>query len=376
MRVAQRIRASGSGPEGQGFESSRAYQTKKFFGIIYMMKIHENVLISKLTTMRLGGKARYVVELSELSDIPEAYKFAREKNLPTWIMGDGANTIGRDEGFDGVIILNRLRGIEVLSQTADEAVVRAMAGENWDDFVEFCVSRGFSGIELLSKIPGTVGAAPVQNIGAYGQDIAHVIESVEAYDTKSDELVVIGKEDMKMDYRSTIFNNGPDAGRYLIVAVTLVLENEATLEPPFYTSLQKYVEEHNITDFSPVVIREAVSAIRAAKLPDPAVEASAGSFFKNIYLSDEEAADAEARGIKVWTKPDGRKMINSGYLIQEAGLSGKEFHGFKVSDKAALILINESATSYADLDVARKEIRKVVFDKYGFDLEQEPVELK
>lgn len=339
------------------------------------MIIRENVLISELTTMRLGGAARYVIEINELSDIPEAYQFAKEKNLPVWVMGGGANTIGKDTGFDGVILLNKLRGVEILSQTADEVVIRAMGGENWDDLVEFACERGYSGIEALSKIPGTVGAAPVQNIGAYGQELSQVIESVEAYDSRKNELVVIGKEDMKMSYRSTIFNTGKDAGRYFIVAVTLVLENEPTLEPPFYNSLQKYLDEHNIVDYSPAAIRKAVSAVRGAKLPDPAVEASAGSFFKNIYLNDEQAEDAESRGIRVWEKPGGKKMINSGYLIEQAGLLGKIFHGFRISDKAALILINESAKSYSDLNAARKEIRKIVFDKYGFKLEQEPVEI-
>ena len=248
-----------------------------------------------------------------------------------------------------------------------------MGGEVWDDFVEWTCSRGYSGVEALSKIPGSVGAAPVQNIGAYGQDISQVIESVEAYDTKTGELVVIGKEDMKMSYRSTIFNTGKDAGRYFIVAVTFVLENEEHLEPPFYNSLQSYLDEHNITDYSPMSIRKAVSAIRAEKLPDPATTPSSGSFFKNIYLSDEEAEDAKKKGIKVWEKPDGKKMINSGLLIEMAGLKGKILHGMKVSDKAALVLINDSASAYSDLTNAKNEIIDTVRKKYGFTLEQEPV---
>ena len=340
------------------------------------MKIHENVPIAKLTTMRLGGPARYVIEISELADIPKAYDFAREKKLPTFILGGGANTIGKDAGFNGVVMLNRLKGIEVLSQTADEAVLRAMGGEIWDDFVEYTCTRGYSGVEALSKIPGTVGAAPVQNIGAYGQDISQTIESVEAYDTQTNELVVIGKEEMKMSYRSTIFNSGKDAGRYFIVAVTFVLENEASLTPPFYNSLQRYIDENNVTDFSPMSIRKCVTAIRAEKLPDPAEIPSAGSFFKNIFVDDIKASEAEAQGIKVWTKPDGRKMINTGYLIEQAGLKGREFYGFRVSDKAALILINEDGKSYANLAKARAEICKIVFEKFGFKLEQEPVEIK
>ena len=323
--------------------------------------------------MRLGGPARYVFEVTELKDIPEAFKFAKDKNLPVWILGGGANTIATDAGFSGVVIVNKIKGIEVISETSDEVVVRSMGGEDWDDFVAWTCERGYSGVEALSKIPGTVGAAPVQNIGAYGQEISQVIESVEAYDTKTGELVIIGKEDMKMSYRSTIFNTGKDAGRYFIVAVTFVLENEEYLEPPFYNSLQQYLDKHNITEYSPTNIRKAVSAIRADKLPDPATTPSAGSFFKNIYLSNEEATKAKAEGIKIWEKPDGRKMINSGYLIEMAGLKGKVLHGMKVSDKAALVLINESASAYSDLANAKKEIIDTVRKKFGFTLEQEPV---
>ncbi|MBQ6127886.1 UDP-N-acetylmuramate dehydrogenase [Candidatus Saccharibacteria bacterium] len=337
------------------------------------MIIKENVPLSTLTTMRLGGPARYVFEVTELKDIPEAFNFAKDRSLPVWILGGGANTIATDAGFSGVVIINKIKGIEVISETSDEVVVRSMGGEVWDDFVEWTCSRGYSGVEALSKIPGSVGAAPVQNIGAYGQDISQVIESVEAYDTKTGELVVIGKEDMKMSYRSTIFNTGKDAGRYFIVAVTFVLENEEHLEPPFYNSLQSYLDEHNITDYSPMSIRKAVSAIRAEKLPDPATTPSSGSFFKNIYLSDEEAEDAKKKGIKVWEKPDGKKMINSGLLIEMAGLKGKILHGMKVSDKAALVLINDSASAYSDLTNAKNEIIDTVRKKYGFTLEQEPV---
>ncbi len=339
------------------------------------MIIKENVPLSTLTTMRLGGNARYVFEIQELKDIPEAFNFAKEHNLPVWILGGGANTIATDKGFSGAIIINKIKGIEVISETSDEAVVRAFGGEIWDDFVAWTCERGYSGVEALSKIPGSVGAAPVQNIGAYGQEISQVIESVEAYDTETNELIVIGREDMKMSYRSTIFNTGKDAGRYFIVAVTFVLENEEHIELPLYNSLQKYMDEHNITDYSPKSIRAAVSAVRAEKLPDPATTPSAGSFFKNIYLSDEEAAKAKAEGIKIWEKPDGRKMINSGYLIEMAGLKGKVLHGMKVSDKAALVLINESASAYSDLANARKEIVNAVRKKYGFTLEQEPVEI-
>ena len=325
--------------------------------------------------MRLGGEAQYVVEVETLADVREAYEFAKSKGLPIFVLGGGANTIGRDEGFSGVIILNRLRGIEVVEETAEDVIVRGMGGENWDGFVRFCTERGYSGIETLAAIPGTVGAAPVQNIGAYGQEISQTIDSVSAYDPVEDELVVFGRDEMKFGYRSSIFNTGPDAGRYFITAVTLRLDNEGTLEPPFYRSLQAYLDENEISDYSPESIRMAVTAVREAKLPDPSVEASAGSFFKNVYLDAEEAEEAQARGLRVYEKSRGRFMVNSGALIEKAGLSGKELYGFRVSEKASLILINDSAKTYEALAKARGEIVETVYQKFGYRLEQEPVEV-
>ena len=202
------------------------------------MKIRENVLISELTTMRLGGAAKYAIEIEEIADIAKAYDFAAEKNLPVYILGGGANTIGTDKGFAGVIIMNKMKGIETVLETSDEAVVRALGGEIWDDFVAFCCERGYSGVEALSKIPGTVGAAPVQNIGAYGQDVSQTIENVEAYDSTKKEIVTLGREDLQMGYRKTIFNSGKDSTRYFIIAVTFVLENEEFMEPPFYAGIQ------------------------------------------------------------------------------------------------------------------------------------------
>lgn len=338
------------------------------------MQIREKVLISELTTMRLGGAARYVITLEAIDDIEPAYAFAAEKNLPTWIMGDGANTIGHDEGFEGVILLNRIKGIEVLTEDKNELLLKAMAGEVWDDLVEFACQKGYSGIEAMSAIPGTVGAAPVQNIGAYGQDLSQTIEYIEAYDTKTRSFCIIEKAAMQMRYRKTRFNTGEDAGRFLITAVVIKL-HRANLKPPFYNSLQRYVDEHNITDFSPLSIRKIVNEIREEKLPDPKKIASSGSFFQNVYLDKAEADIAEQSGIPVWRSDDGKGKVNGGWLIEQCGLKGKLMRGMRVSDKAALVLINESAKSYADLAAARTEIVGTVAEKYGFVLRQEPVEI-
>ncbi len=338
------------------------------------MIIQENVPLSTITTMRLGGPADYVVDVESVDEALEAIEFAEEKNLPIYFLGTGANSLGLDEGFRGVIIRNHIKGFEILSETGNEIIVKAGGGEIWDDFVEYVTDKGYSGIEAMSKIPGTVGAAPVQNIGAYGQDVSNTLESVEAFDTLLDEYVEIPAKDCDFSYRHSIFNSGDTSGRYFILTCTFRLK-KGKLTPPFYNSLQAYLDEHGITDYSPKNIRQAVSEIRAGKLPDPAAIASAGSFFKNFILTDAEADEAEKKGIPVYRSATENK-VNTGWLLENAGLKGKSFHGFKVSDKAALILINESGESYADLEQAEEEIAKIVYDKYGFKIEPEPVIIK
>lgn len=366
-----------------------------------MLKIEENVPIRNLVTMRIGGPARFVITVTSKEEIPEAYQFAKERNLPVCVLGGGANTFAKDEGFNGVIVLDRIMGISEVerpeversesgessegesSEGGDIAYFKAYGGEQWDDLVTYVSERGYSGIEAMAGIPGTAGAAPVQNIGAYGQEVTQVIVSVDAYDTKTGKFVVIPASEMKMSYRKSIFNSGENVGRYFIYATTVRVK-KGQLNPPFYRSQQAYVDEHHETDFSPLNIARMVKAVRNSKLPDPEKIASAGSFFKNVYLTDEEADEAEARGIQVWRNakevgPDSPEkrtnLVNSGWLLEEAGLKGKVFHGMKVSEKAALILINEDAKTYADLAAARDEIANIVFEKFGFRIEQEPDEI-
>lgn len=343
------------------------------------MKILENVPISEMTTMRLGGPARYVIDVLEEEDAVNAFDFARERNLPVFVLGGGANTIAHDAGFDGVIIRNAMTGITE-QNLADGAGttesgplhITILGGTEWDSVVEYTSERGLTGIEALSKIPGRAGAAPVQNIGAYGQEIADSFVSCRVYDIKAREFKTLYKADMRFSYRHSILNT-TESGRYFVISVRLRLE-PGQMARPFYKSVEKYIAEHGATDFSPAGIRKIVSAIRADKLPDPRKKASAGSFFKNIYLSEAEAVEAEAKGYPVYHGHDGLK-INSAWLIEQCGLKGKLLYGMRVNDKAPLVLINESATGYADLAAARAEIVAAVKAKFGYTLEQEPVEL-
>ncbi len=335
------------------------------------MRVNENILISSLTTMSLGGPARYVLEVETPQDIKDAYGFARTLRLPVFVLGYGANTIGHDEGFNGCIIINRMQGI--YEEPIENGLrLKVMGGVYWDHVVEYAVAKGLTGIEALSKIPGLAGAAPVQNIGAYGQQISDVLTSIEVYDTATDAFRTLSRDDLQFSYRHSILNT-TEYGRYFVISITLEL-HVGVMPRPFYSSIENFMAENNLTDFSPAGLRAVISAIRADKLPDPSEKASAGSFFKNIYLSDADAERAENAGIKIHRGNDGIK-INSAWLLEQCHLPGKLLHGFRVSKTAPLVLINESATTYAELDEARAEIVSRVYDKFGYWLEQEPVEI-
>lgn len=331
------------------------------------MKIRENILIAELTTMQIGGPARYVAEIETPQDIDTICRFAETNLFPTFFLGGGANTIGHDEGYDGVIITNKMRGIQ-----DNDGHIKIMGGEPWDNVVAYACSKGYTGIEALSKIPGSAGAAPVQNIGAYGQDISHVFESAEVYDTVTKSHRTFSASDMQFSYRKSILNSSA-RGRYFVLSITLHLKT-GQMQRPFYNSIEAYIEENHPTDFSPQGIREIVSAIRAAKLPDPADQPNSGSFFKNIYLDWQEAEKAEEKGYPVHRGQDGNK-INSGWLIEQAGFKGELIYGMRVCRTASLVLINESAYRYENLAKARNYIASKVYDMFGYYLEQEPVEI-
>lgn len=336
------------------------------------MRVNENILISSLTTMRLGGPARYVLEVETPSEVADAYGFADTYGLPAFVMGFGANTLGHDAGFPGVIIINRMRGISETPTESGATRLTIMGGEYWDDVVAYSCNRGLTGIEALSKIPGLAAAAPVQNIGAYGQELADTLVSVDVYDTASRTFRTLSKADLDLSYRHSILNSS-ERGRYFVISLVLELR-PGQMPRPFYRSMEDFIAVNEIDDFSPLGVREIVSAIRASKLPDPLTTPSAGSFFKNIYLSDIEAEAAQEKGLPVHRSDKGNK-INAAWLIEQAGFKGQLLHGIRVSDKAPLVLINESAQSFNDLAAARDEITGRVYDMFGFWLEQEPVEL-
>lgn len=339
------------------------------------MDIHTNIPLKNYTTMKLGGNARFMTEVRTPAEVQEVCRNASAQNLPVFILGGGSNVIVRDDGYNGIVVRNRIPGFEVIADEPGTTTLKVGAGENWDSVVKRAVDMNLSGIEAMSAIPGTAGAAPVQNVGAYGQEIADTLVSLEAYDRQADQFVMLESMDCGFSYRNSIFRS-TEAGRYVILSITIQLSKVAP-QPPFYAAVQNYFDEHNITLYTPQIVRDAVIDIRKNKLPDPEVTPNTGSFFKNAIVEDWQLTDLkkEYPDIPTYDMPDGRFKVPTGWLIEQAGYKGKVLHGMRVHDKNALVLINDSATSYADLAAARDEIMGAVRDKFRILIEQEPLEI-
>lgn len=339
------------------------------------MDIHTNIPLKNYLTMKLGGSARFMTTATTPEELASTCRNARKQNIRFFILGGGSNVIASDNTYDGIVVRNRILGFEVLEDTTTTTTIKIGAGENWDETVKKTVDMGLSGIEAMSAIPGTVGAAPVQNVGAYGQEIADTLVKLEAYDAVEDRFVVLENSDCGFAYRHSMFR-GDQAGRYAILNVTLTLYKAAP-QPPFYEALQRYLDEHSITLYTVSVIRDAVIAIRADKLPDPKLLPNTGSFFKNAIIETWQLDDLKKTWPDIPSYELGGKQVKvpTGWLIEQAGLKGQLLHGMRVHDKNALVLINESATSYSDLAAARQEIIGKVRDMFRIQIEQEPLEI-
>jgi len=340
------------------------------------MEIHTNIPLKNFTTMKLGGPARFMTEVRSAEEAVAVFRNARAKNLPIFILGGGSNVIASDEGYAGIIIRVRIPGFDIITDDLNSTTIKIGAGENWDEVVKRTVDLNLSGIEAMSMIPGTTGAAPVQNVGAYGQEIADTLVSLEAYDSQTDTMVTLQNAACGFAYRNSIFR-GDQKGRYVITSITVKL-SKSQPSPPFYDALQGYFDAHGITFFTQQTIRDAVIAIRTEKLPDPTVTPNTGSFFKNAIVEGWQLDELRQShpDIKAFDMGDGTFKIPTGWLIEQTGLKGKVLHGMRVHDKNALVLINESAAGYADLALARDEIIGAVRDTFRIQIEQEPLELR
>lgn len=345
------------------------------------MFILENVPLSQYSTMRLGGNAANLTEINSRDDIRAAVSWAKERNLPMIMIGGGSNIIWKDEGFNGLVMINKIPGYEVFSEDDENTYITVGAGENWDSVVERAVATGKSGLEYLSYIPGTVGGAPIQNIGAYGHELAETFVSMEVYDVEQNKFINIPASDCQFGYRTSRFKFGPDKGKYLISSVTL------HLTPPqpaikLYHWLEEYVADHSITNPTPNDIRQAVIAIRTKRLPDPSVVPNNGSFFANPLIDAMTYHSLLNNHPKLaawpsqcfWELDNGSYKVAAGALLEYLGF--KDFHDEKTGmgtwKEQALVLINEHAISTQDLIAFKLMITDKVKETFGITLEQEP----
>jgi len=333
------------------------------------MKILENYDLKSLNTFGVPAKAKLFTEIEKELDFKELVATPEFKQNDKLFLGGGSNVLFTRD-FPGIVVLNKLTGIEVLEDTEDHLVIRSMSGVVWHDLVLFAVERGAWGIENLSLIPGTVGAAPMQNIGAYGAEFKHALDSVEAYSVETGEKRTFSKEECELGYRDSVFKNSLK-GKYFITAVTIRLQKKESKNLT-YRVLQDHLERNKITVTGPKDISDAVAEIRRSKLPDPKVTGNAGSFFKNVFVDEAKLKELQKTYPEIpFFEEDNGVKIPSGWLIEQSGWKGKRVGNVGVHDRQALVLVNHGGATGAEIKDLAEQIIKAVYDKFGLKLAPE-----
>lgn len=335
--------------------------------------LKKNYPIKNLTTFKIGlGKAKFITTIESKQQIPQLYTTAQKEKLPVIILGEGSNSIAPDNNLNAIIAINKIKGIKQISPT----LIQSNSGELLDDLVSFTTQQQLYGIESLSGIPGTVGASPIQNVGAYGQDISQTLTQLEAYDSKTNKFIILTNKQCQFTYRDSIFKK-KDKNRYFISSITVKLRKNRN-KSPLYPSLQKYIEQNQLKDLSSPKVREYILDIRNNKIPDYHKFPNAGSFFKNALINQKQFDYIERN----FGQPplsdtvNGLIKIPTGWLIDRANLKGKIFNGIKVDENNALILLNHSAHSFLELSKAIKEIEQIIYEKFKVKIEPEPIFLE
>lgn len=337
------------------------------------MHIQKNVPLANYATMRLGGNAKFLCHITDKHELVNALDWAEDRKLPVIVIGGSSNIVWGDEGFPGLVIVNQIAGFTI-TEDGDKSYVAISAGENWDKAVAKTVKAGLTGIEALSLIPGTAGATPVQNVGAYGQEIADTLVSLEVYDTNHRHFITLQKEDCGFGYRTSRFKT-KDKNRFVIVSITLHL-SRTNPRPPYYPAVAKYLREKKIGVVTPQVLRQAVKAIRSAKLPDPAKIGNNGSFFANPIVCKTIFNNLIAKypDMPNWPVKNNTVKLSAAWMIEYVGLKGYQDKklGLAIWHKQPLVIVNETAIKTADLIKFRNYITKAVRREFNIDLEQEP----
>lgn len=334
------------------------------------MMIYQGYDLKDLNSFHISAKASFFMEASGVDDLREATAFAKGKSIPILVLGGGSNILFTRD-FDGLAIRIRIEGFEKVSEDEEHVFIRIGAGEDWHRTVVRCVDLGYGGIENLSLIPGTAGAAPIQNIGAYGVEFKDVFDSLEAFDIETGHIKKFTLEDCKFGYRSSIFKN-EYKGRFIIVNIILKL----TKKPSFnisYNALQSAMRTSGIRTLSLKGISDMIIAIRQSKLPDPKLIGNAGSFFKNPVVSEGRLRKMALSfpGIAGRSDGQGNIKLSAAWLIEQCGWKGKRLGNIGVYENHALILVNYGGGQGSDIKKLSEQIQESVASRFGIHLEPE-----
>lgn len=334
--------------------------------------LRQDVALDTLNTLRLPARAAWFAAVDHVDALRAVLDDPRIAGLPKLVIGGGSNLVLSGD-FPGLVLHVAFHGRSRVQEDAEAFYIRAGGGENWHDFVRWTLEMGWPGLENLSLIPGTVGAAPVQNIGAYGLEMAEHFYSLRAYDLETGKTVGFDKRDCAFGYRDSFFKQA-GKGRYLIAAVTFRLP-KAWKAVTGYADVAKELDAQGIVKATPLQVSDAVIAIRRRKLPDPAEIGNAGSFFKNPVVDADTYARLAAQypGLPHYPQADGRVKLAAGWLIEQAGWKGRRLGPVGCYDKQALVLVNHGGATGADVIAASNAVRADVLARFGVELEPEPV---
>jgi UDP-N-acetylmuramate dehydrogenase len=332
-------------------------------------QLTSDAAMGRRNTLRVDARARLLAEVHDVTRLPEVLAYPAIANGKVLVLGEGSNLLIRGD-IDATVLAVANRGVEIF-QRDDHVLVRVAAGERWDDFVRWSLGQGLAGLENLILIPGTVGASPIQNIGAYGVEVAEFIDTVEAWDTRQGEFVLLDKAACAFSYRHSTFKQ--QSGRWIVVAVTFRLPRERPLSLD-YAGIAEEMDTMGVQRPTPYHVAEAVVRLRSRKLPDPAVIGNAGSFFKNPIVGALQA-DAMALahpGLPAWPHAGGTAKLSAGWLIEAAGFKGARDGDAGMSNRHALVLVNHGKATGPQLWAFAQKVIAGVEAMFGVTLEPEP----
>ncbi len=335
-----------------------------------MLTIEKNIDLTPYTTLKIGAPAEFFAVLKSRADLIEAIAWAKKNKKAIWILGGGSNVL-ISKKIRGLVLKNEIKGMAIKKEYKQAVVVEAMSGESWSGFVNYTVINKLSGCENLFLIYGTVGAAPVQNIGAYGVELKDVFESLVAVDLKTGREKIFKANDCAFGYRNSVFK-GKLKGRYFIYSVALRLSKKPILKLD-YGSLREKLLEKGIKQPSSKEVIDIIFEIRNSKLPNPINFPNAGSFFKNIEVNSSAYKSLLKLYPEMPSFPVSKNKVKipAGWLIEKAGFKGKKFGPVGMYEKQALIFVNFGGASAKQAMALVKKIQGVIKKKFGLDLEAE-----